>query len=82
MEAETKVSEASDGFQRAINLTTGLKGSPSNDPVANRNLVGAATNETVRGSTNDMMPGVLAADALKGNMHPKVGVDYCCTPYG
>jgi len=78
MEAETKISEAAESFERAINVTSGL---PSGHPVANRKAVGAVTKEMARASTNDMS-GVLVADALKENMYPKVGVYYCCTFYG
>ena len=82
MEVETRISEAIKSFEKAINVTSGLKDSPSDDPVANRKPVSAVTNlkEMARASTNDMS-GVLIADALQGNMHPKVGVCYCCTSY-
>jgi len=81
MEAETKISEEAERFERAIDVTSGLKGSSSDDPVANRNSAGAATEVMARASMNDM-PGALVAGALRGNMYPKVGVYYCCTPYG
>ena len=79
MEAETKISEAVGSFERAIKVTSGLKGSPSNDPFADQKIAGTVTtNEMTRASTNDMA-GALVADELKGNMHPKVGVYFCCT---
>ena len=81
MEVETKISEATESFERAINVTSGLKDKPSNDPVANRKTVGAVAKETARASTNDMS-GVLVADPLKGNMYLKVGIYYCRTPNG
>jgi len=81
MEVEIKISEAAETFERAINMTNNSKDSPSNDPVANRKTVGAVTKEMARTSANDIS-GALVADALKGNMYPKVGVYYCCTSYG
>jgi len=80
IEVETKISEAAESFERAIDMTSGLKDSPPNDTVADRKPVGTVT-EMARASTNDMS-GVLIADAPKGNMHPKVGVCYCYTPHG
>ena len=75
METETKISEAPDNFERAINVTSGLTDSPSNDPVANRKSVGAVTKEITRTTTNDIS-GIRVADALKGNMYPNVGVSF------
>jgi hypothetical protein len=81
-EAETKISEAAESFERAINVTSGLKDSPSDDPVANQKQVGAVTKEMAKANTNDTS-GVLVADALKGSLYPKVVcVSYCCTLYG
>ena len=80
MEVGIKISEAAERFEKAINVTSGSKDSPSNGPAANRKTIGAVTKEMARTSTNDIS-GVLVADALKGNMHPKVGVYYCCTSY-
>ena len=81
MEAESKISEAAESFERAVNMTSGLNDSSSNDPVADRETIGAVTKELARASTNDT-PGVLVADELKGKMYQNVGVYYCCTPYG
>ena len=81
MEVEIKISEAAETFERAINMTNNSKDSPSNDPVANRKTVGAVTKEMARTGANDISE-ILVVDALKGNMHPKVGVYYCCTSYG
>jgi len=81
MEAEAKISEAAESFERAINVTSDLKDSSFGHPVANRKADSAVTKEMVRASTNDMSV-VLVADAPKENMYPKVGVYYCCTFYG
>jgi len=81
MEAETKISEAAESFERAVNVTSSLRDSPSNDPVANRKTVRAVTKDMARASTNETS-GVLAADELKENMYPNVGIYYCCTTYG
>ena len=78
-EVETKISEAAESFERAIDVTSGLKDSPSNDPVANQEPVGAVTNEMARASTNDMS-GVLVADVQKGNLYPKVGAFTIAVP--
>lgn len=75
MEAETKISEEVESFERAMNVTSGLNGSSSDNPVADR------TKEMARASMSDM-PGVLVANGLKENMDPKVGIYYCCTSYG
>ena len=83
MGVESKISEAVESFERAIYLTSGLKASASNDPVANQETVSAVTirltEEISRARTTDMS-GVLEPDALEGNVYPKVGVYYCCTP--
>jgi len=83
MGVETKISEAVESFERAINLTSGLKVPPPNDPVANQEAVRAVTNEMFRASTNDRSE-VLAPDALEGKMlwYSKVGICYCCTSWG
>jgi len=81
MEVDIKISEAAERFERAIDVTSGSKDSPSNVPVANRKTLGAVTKEMTRTSTNDIS-GIRVADALKGNMFPKVGIYYCCTSYG
>ena len=75
MEVEIKLSEAAERFEKAINVTSGSKDSPSNDPGANQNSVGAVTREMARASTSDMSR-VPVTDALKGHMFPKVGVYY------
>ena len=79
IEAETKISEAAKSFERAIDVTSGLKDSPSNDTVADQTAV--VTKEMARESMSDVS-GILVADALKGSMYPKVGVHYCCAIYG
>ena len=76
MDVETKISEAAESFERAINETRVLKDSSPSPPVANRNSVGAVINEIARASTNDIS-GVLVADAPKGNSYPKVGIYHC-----
>jgi hypothetical protein len=81
MEAETKISEAAESLERAINMTNGLKDSHSNNPVAGRKAAGTVTKNMVRPSTDDI-PGVRFADELKGNVYPKVGAYRCCTSYG
>ena len=81
MEVEIKISEAAKTFERAINMSNNSKDLPPNDPVANRKTVGAVTKEMARTGANDISE-ILVVDALKGNMHPKVGVYYRCTPYG
>ena len=75
-EVETKISEAAESFERAINVTSGLKDSPSNDPVVNQKPVGAVTKEMARACTKDMS-GVIVTDVPK-----VVCVYYCCTPCG
>ena len=81
MEAETKISEAAESFERAVNGTSDLKDSSLGHPVTYQKAVDAVTKEVARASTNDL-PGVLVADALKETMYPKVSVNYCCTFYG
>lgn len=70
MEAETKISEAAESLERAINMTDGL-----NNPIRRRRADIVIKNM----STNDM-PGVRFADELKGNTYPKVGAYHFCTP--
>ena len=77
MEAETKISEAAERIERAINVTSDSKDSSSGHPVADRKAVGTITKEIARASTNDMV-----ADAVKERTYPKVGVYYFCTFYG
>jgi hypothetical protein len=81
MEIETKISEATKSFDRAINEISGLMGSPTNTPVANRNSVGPVTKEVVRAYTNHM-PGTLVADELEEDFYSEVGTYYFCTSYG
>ena len=75
LEVEIKVSEAAEGFERAINMASGSKDSASNDPVANRKTVGAVNKEMAGTSANNISR-VLVAVAPKGNMYTKVGVYY------
>ena len=81
LEAETRISQAAESFERTINVRSGLKDSPFNDHVANQKTIGAVTEETARASADDMSE-VTVTDALKGDMYPKVGVYCCCTPNG
>lgn len=78
MEIETKISEAAESFERAINLTTGSKDSPSNDSFADRVSDDSVTKE-MAGADKSEISAVVAADALKEDMYPKVGVYYFST---
>ena len=81
METETKISQAAESFERTINVTSGLKDSPFHGHVANQKTIGLVTKETAKASADDMSE-VTVADALKGDMYPKVGVYCCCTSNG